>query len=619
MTESVAPAGVGASHPLRFPLAIVREQPGLALRFALSSLGRAGLTGLSVLLIREFLGGILGRGTGVARAIADSHGATVALWAVAGVLVVTQLGAALLAYSAQVTQQRLVAAVELGTMERLINHLLGLSAGFFDRRTHGELIQTVRQDVSQLRAVAVAVATALLDALQAAALIAAAVMLSWKLALFAFVLVPVAALPVYLVARRTLARSFGVRRKGVALFDVLLQLVRAIRIIKVYQGERVEADRTVDQARYYFDEVVAMERTRALARVALEALAALSLVTVIIAGGLQVLGGSLGWPELLAFLIAARAAQGPLNNVNTSYMEIQRYGASVAHIAALLAERPDVRDAPDATPVTTAPARLSADGVSFGFGDSPVLEGVTFDVRAGETLGVAGPSGAGKTTLLNLMARFYDPTQGMVCLEGVDVRSLRVADVHRQIAIVAQDPFLFASTVRDNIRCGRATASEAEVEAAARAAEIHDDILAMPDGYDTMVGHGGRSLSRGEAQRVNIARAVLKNAPILLLDEATSSLDSFSEAKVQRAIDRLAAGRMTIAVAHRLSTLRAAGRILVLEDGRVAGLGTHNELLAGCAVYRRLWEAQATGALVAAGATVDRASTSGDAKRIAGR
>jgi ATP-binding cassette, subfamily B, bacterial MsbA len=561
---------------------------------------------------------VLGRETGFARTVADTYGVATALWAVAATLVLTQLGAAALAYSAQVTQQRLVAAVELGTMERLINHLLGLSAGFFDRRTHGELIQTVRQDVSQLRAVAVAAATALLDALHAVALIAAAIVLSWKLALFAFVLVPVAALPVYLVARRTLTQSFGVRRKGVALFDVLLQLVRAIRIIKVYQGERVEADRTVEQARTYFDEVVAMERTRALARVALESLAALSLVTVIIAGGLQVLGGTLGWPELLAFLIAARAAQGPLNNVNTSYMEIQRYGASVAHIAALLAERPDVRDAADAVPLGAPPVRLSADDVSFGFGDVPVLDGVSFDVRAGETLGVAGPSGAGKTTLLNLVARFYDPARGAVRLDGVDVRAVRVADVHRQIAIVAQDPFLFASSIRDNIRCGRADATDAEVEDAARVAEIHDEILAMPDGYDTMVGHGGRALSRGESQRVNIARAMLKNAPILLLDEATSSLDSFSEAKVQRAIERLAAGRMTIAVAHRLSTLRAANRILVLADGRMAGLGTHHELLASCPVYRHLWEAQATDTPTSGASTRGAAATS-DAVGIAGR
>ena len=595
MTAASRPEPVRAdAHPLSFPIAIVRRTPALTGAFVLSSLGRAALTGAWVLLIREFLAGVLGRSDGIAQRLSQTYGATTALWAVAVALVATQLAAAALAYAAQVTQQRLVAAIELGTMERLINHLLSLSAGFFNRRTHGDLIQTVRQDVSQLRAVAVGVATMVLDVLNALALISAAVVLSPRLAATAFVLVPVAAFPIYLAARRTLTRSFGVRRKGVVLFDLLLQLLRAIRIIKVYQGERVEADKTITEARSYFDELVAMERTRAMARVTLETLAGLSLVAVVIAGGLQVLNGTLGWPELLAFLIAARAAQGPLNNVNTSYMEIQRYGASIAHIAALLAERPEVQDAPNAAALKVPPQRLSAESVSFAFGETPVLDRVTFDVRAGETLGIAGPSGSGKTTLLNLVARFYDPTTGAVQFDGHDLRSLRLADVHKHIAIVAQDPFLFSSSVRDNIKCGRADASDDEVEAAARAAEIHDDIVAMPLGYATMVGHGGRELSRGEAQRVNIARAVLKNAPILLLDEATSSLDSFSEVKVQRAIDRLAAGRMTIAVAHRLSTLRSAHRILVIEDGRVAGFAPHAELLATCEVYRRLWESQAT-------------------------
>ena len=612
MTAVVAKGETPASgHPLRFPLAIVREHPWLAASFILSSLGRAALVGAAMLLIREFLGGVLGRGSGMARTIADTYGATTALWVVAGALVATQLAAAALAYSTQVSQQRLVAAVELGTMDRLINHLLGLSVGFFDRRTQGELIQTVRQDVGQLRAVAVAAATMVLDALNAVGLIAAAAVLSPRLALLAFILVPVAALPIYLVARRTLTQSFGVRRRGVTLFDMLLQLLRAIRILKVYQGERAEADRTSREAKQYYHELMVMERTRALARVALETLAALSLVTVIIAGGLQVLSGALGWPELLAFLIAARAAQGPLNNVNTSFMEIQRYGASIAHIAELLAERADVTDAANAMPLATAPTRLSVTNVSFARGDTTVLDGVTFDLRAGETLGIAGPSGAGKTTLLNLVARFYDPAHGAVLLDGRDLRQLRLADVYRHLAIVAQEPFLFASSVGDNIRCGRPDATSAEVEAAARAAEIHDEIVAMPNGYDTVVGPGGRELSRGEAQRVNIARAVLKNAPILLLDEATSSLDSFSEAKVQRAIDRLAAGRMTIAVAHRLSTLRSAHRVLVLDDGRVAGLGTHAELLAGCTVYRRLWEAQTTVAPTSGSHEPDHRSSDG--------
>ncbi len=580
------------SRALALPVQLLRPRPGLLARFAATSLGRAALTGASILLIREFLAGVLGRGHGLAARATAAYGAGPTLWGIAGLLLLTIVCAAALTYDSKVSEQKIVKVLELGAMERLIRHLVGLSVGFFDRRTHGDLLQTVRQDVTQLRIVAIASGNLVLEALQAGALLAAAVSLSPALALWAFLLIPLAVLPIAVVARRTLAHSFGVRRKGVALFDVLLELLRGIRIIKIYQGERVEAERTTERARRYFDEVIAMERVRALAQIALELLAGLSLITVVIVGGFRVMSGTLGWPELLAFLMAARAAQGPLNNVNTAYMEIQRYGASVAHIDALLAERPEIRDRPDALPLAAAPSVIQAHRLCFGFGETPVLEDISFEVHAGETLGVVGPSGSGKTTLLNLLARFYDPASGAVLFDGEDLRGLRLADVHDKLAIVTQDPFLFTATVRDNIRCGRPDASDDDVEAAARAAEIHQDILAMPLGYDTLVGHAGRALSRGEAQRVNIARAILKNAPILLLDEATSSLDSHAEAKVQRAVDRLVAGRLSISVAHRLSTLRNASRILVLENGRAAGLGTHAQLLERCVTYRRLWEAQ---------------------------
>jgi ATP-binding cassette subfamily B protein len=203
-----------------------------------------------------------------------------------------------------------------------------------------------------------------------------------------------------------------------------------------------------------------------------------------------------------------------------------------------------------------------------------------------------GPSGAGKTTLLNLLIRLYDPTSGSVMFDGHDLRELRLADIYDRVAVVAQEPFLFSTTVRENVRCGRPTASDEEVEGAARAAYIHEEILALPSGYETRIGVGGQGLSRGQAQRINVARAFLKNAPILLLDEATSSLDSVAEANLQEAIDSLLEARTSFVVAHRLSTLRKADRLLVLDQGRLVGFGRHDELLRDCALYRRLWELQ---------------------------
>jgi ABC-type multidrug transport system fused ATPase/permease subunit len=557
-------------------------------RFAVTSLGRAALTAASILLIRQFLAGVLGQ----KHELAERFGVESALWITAALLLLANLGSAALNYDSQVSEQKIVKAIELGTMERLIHHMLKLSVGFLDRQTHGNLLQSVRQDVSQMRSVVLATASVVLEALQAIGLVVAAISLSPTLSAWAFILVPVAVLPIYIIARRTLSRSFGVRQKGVALFDALLQLLHGIRLIKIYQGEHAEGERTIEHARNYFDGLIDMERVRAFARIVLESLAGLNVVVVIIVGGFSVMSGRIGWPELLAFLLAMRAVQGPLNNINTAYLEIQRYGASVAHIEQLLQERPEIQDQADALPLSQSPMTIAADRLAFGFQGKPVFDNVSFTVNAGETLGIVGASGAGKTTLLNLLARFYDPTSGAVLLDGKDLRSFRLKDIYRMLAIVTQDPFLFSTSIRDNILCGRPDASQEEVEDAARAAEIHDEIMAMPDGYETIVGQGGRSLSRGEAQRVNVARAILKNAPILLLDEATSSLDSYSEARVQRAVDRLASGRLAISVAHRLSTLRNASRILILEQGHVVALGTHNELLANCPTYRRLWEAQ---------------------------
>ncbi|HEV7920337.1 MAG TPA: ABC transporter ATP-binding protein [Thermoanaerobaculia bacterium] len=579
------------NRALRLPWRLLRGEPALLAGFALASLGRAALSSSAILLIHQFLAAVLGRGGGWATRL----GFELPLWSLVALLLGVQLAAVLLAYQSRLAEQRILAVVELGTMDRLIRHVLTLSVGFFDHRTHGELVQTVRQDVANLRSVTTAAAALLLEAMQAAGLIAVAVSLSPRLAVWAFVLIPLAAVPITIVARRTLAQSFGVRRKSVVVFDMLLQLLHGIRIIKIYGADGSEADRTVHRARQYFDELLRMERTRALARVALDTMASINTVVVVIAGGYLVKSGALGWAALLAFLLAARAVQGPLNNMNTAFLEIQRHGASSASIEALLRRVSATRDRPDARPMLTPPRVLSVHDVGFTVNGATILENVSFHVAAGETLGIVGPSGAGKTTLLNLIARFYDPTSGAISCDGVDLRDLRLAELHQGMAIVTQDPFLFAGSVADNIRRGRLGASGEEIEWAARAAEIHDDIVAMPEQYQTMIGHGGRALSRGEAQRVNIARAILKNAPILLLDEATSSLDSYSEARVQRALDRLMAGRLVLSVTHRLSTLRNVSRILVMENGRVVGLGRHAELLHTSPTYRRLWDAQTAG------------------------
>jgi subfamily B ATP-binding cassette protein MsbA len=554
-----------------------------------------GLSVASILLIKEFLSGVIQDSGGLASALADSVGASAALWIVASLLVLTYLGAALMSYDNTVVQQRIVKILELGLMERLIRRMLTLSVLFFDRHSQGDLIQAVRQDVSMVRQSVVSFARMFLDGTLAIGLLVTAVWMSPRLAFWALLVLPLAAFPIILISRQTLQRSHAVRRTGYVLFDVVLQLIRGIRVIKAYHGEQEEAKSAIERARDYFDELIALVRVRALADVALQSLAALGIVAVIIVGGFQVMQGTLGWPSLLAFLMAVRALHGPLNNINNNYMLIQRYGASVQRIGELSNLESDVRDVANPVPLTSAPSLIGFDNVGFTYGDDAVLHGLTFEVKSGETIGIAGPSGVGKSTLLNLVARFYDPTDGSVRFDGRDLREFHLADVYDKLAIVTQEPFLFRTTVRDNIRCGRPNASDADIEDSARAAEIHDEILALPLGYDTVLGVGGRTVSTGQAQRINVARAILKNAPILLLDEATSSLDSIAEAKVQRALDRLIEGRTTFVVSHRLSALRGANRIMVLEDGQCVGFGTHEELNSNCRLYRHMWEVQHLG------------------------
>ena len=584
--------------------ALLRGQRGLLLRFAVTSLGRTAMVMGTVLLIREFLFAVLQQHDGLAAAVAQRAGSEVALTGVAVLLIGSYVAASLLYYDNQVVRQRIVKVVELGLMERLVHHLLTLPVAFFNRTSHGDLIHAVRQDIADLRAVCLSAGTVLMESAVAIGLLIAAVWISPRLAFWALFVLPLVALPLVLIARRTRARSFDERRTGYVVFDVILQILRGIRIIKIYHGEEPEARTTIDAARRYFDEQIRIVRIRELSTVVLESLAGLSVAAVIIVGGLQVMHGTLDWAQLLAFLMAVRALHGPLDHINTDLMTIQRHGAAAARIQLLLQEQPEVGDAAAALPLAAPPQRIAVDDVSFSYGDRLVLAGVSFELTAGETLGIAGPSGSGKTTLLGLIARFYDPTDGAVRFDGTDLRRVRLHDLRRQIAAVTQEPFLFETNVRENIRCGNPAASDADVEAAARSADVHEEILSLPQGYDTVLGVGGRGLSGGQAQRINVARALIKNAPILLLDEATSSLDSIAERKVQRAIDRLQAGRTSLIVAHRLSSLRHTDRILVLDGGRCVGLGTHDALLRHCRLYRQMWETQQLGEPTAPAAEV---------------
>lgn len=571
---------------------LFRHRRMLLARFVITSLGRS-LTSMAVIFfMREFLSGAVEEPTGFAALVAGSFGQEAVLWVAAGLMLATYLIGSLFFFDNHIIVQRIIKVIELGIMERVIRHLLKLSVPYADRQSHGDIIQTVRTDVTQMRMVVQATARIFLEGTVVLGLAFVAVFMSPTLAVWSLLVLPIVSLPILFVSQRLRARSYRVRTKGYVLFDMILEILKGMRVIKTYQGEAIQTEKGLEKGHEFFDELIDVARLQALGRVGMESIAGLSIVIVVLVGGFQVMDGTLDWPSLLAFVMAVRVMHTPLNLMHQQYLEIQTYHASLRRILEFLSTAPEIQQRVDAARLTHAPQEIQFDQVGFSYGETQVLKDISFSVRSGETVGIVGTSGAGKSTLLNLIIRLYDPTTGAVRFDGRDLRDFRLADLYAQVAIVTQEPFLFSTTVRENIRCGRPSATDAETEQAAEAAHIHEEILKLPEGYDTLIGVGGRGLSRGQAQRINVARAFVKNAPILLLDEATSSLDSVTESHVQDAIDHLSESRTSFVVAHRLSTLRQADRLMVLDQGECIGFGTHEELLQDCPLYCRLWKTQ---------------------------
>jgi subfamily B ATP-binding cassette protein MsbA len=558
-------------------------------QFFATSMGRTLAAMLVVMLIQQFLAATLGNGGRLADALRQAVGQRAAVWTMAALLIGSYLLMSVLGYVNRVVQERTSRVLELGLMQRLVEHLMALSVPYVSRHSPGDLAQALRQDIMQVRFMMNACASMALEGMQVAGLTCVLFYLSPGLALWTLLVLPGASAPlIRAMTRRLRSVSLKVRKAGYTLFDLNLQLITGMRAIKSYRAEERELENTAEKAKTYLDGLLEVSRVQSMARCLMESLGGLNLMLVIVLGGTMAAAGSLTWAALVAFVMALRTMFGPILNIYNNYTDLHAYSASAQRLQEILDTQPAVRDWPGAAPLGPAPQRIKFERVGFSYGDSPVLEGIDFEVRAGETIGIVGPSGAGKSTLLNLIVRFYDPVSGSVQFDGRDLRSIRLGDVADSVAMVTQDPFLFAATVRENIRSGRSGTTDAEVEEAARAASIHDEILALPNGYDTPIGLGGREISRGQAQRINIARALVKGAPLLLLDEATSSLDSASEAEVQKSIDRLMTGKTSFAVAHRLSTLRHADRLIVLEEGRCVGIGRHEELLVTCPLYRQL-------------------------------
>ena len=477
--------------------------------------------------------------------------------------------------------------------DRLYAHLIALDARFHDNNRSGELISRLATDSELLRTmVATTISVALRSAVTASGALIGLFATSPRLAAYSLLGIPLAVLPVILGARR-LKRASRQSQDAIAeATSRASERLGAIRTVQAYAREDYE------QAHYRINLDAALRTarrritTQALVTAAAIMLIFGAIVLVLWNGAHAVAAGEMSAGALGQFVVFAMIGGGSIGALAEVWNELQRAAGGMGRISELLAEPVGIHAPDNPLPLpTSVRGELALHDLHFHYPQrpqSPVLHGINLHIPPGQTVALVGPSGAGKSSLLSLLMRFYDPQQGQVCLDGVDVRQFDPQQLRHVMALVPQHPVLFAGTAMDNIRYGRLDASDAQVLEAARAAEADGFLTALPDGYQTELGERGARLSGGQQQRVAIARALLRDAPVLLLDEATSALDAQSEHAVQQALTRLMQGRTTVVIAHRLATVMAADRILVMDQGRIVAEGRHDELLAAGGLYAEL-------------------------------
>ena len=487
--------------------------------------------------------------------------------------------------------------VEADIRRDLFHHMQMLGFDFYDRNRTGQLMSRLTTDLFELTELAHHGPEDLtISVITIVGALAVMFTIEWRMALIVMAIIPVF-LAVLMLLRGGMSRaSVAAKQKTGAINAEIESGLSGIRTVKAFGNETIQqqrfdcANETFKTAKRGFHKE--MGRFNAT----MELFVTLLNVAVIAGGGWLIMGERMDYVDLITFSLYITTFITPVRKL-ANFAELFSNGFAGLHrFIELMSTEPTIADAPDAVTMEHVRGAVEVKDVSFTYdGAEEVLHHVNLHVAVGETVAVVGPSGGGKSTLCQLIPRFYDVTEGEIDIDGVDVRRLRLTDLRRAVGVVQQDVFLFADTVRENIRYGRPDATDEEVEAAAKRAEIYDDILAMPQGFDTYVGERGTLLSGGQKQRVAIARVFLKDPPILILDEATSALDSVTEAKIQHAFDMLAKGRTTLIIAHRLSTIRGADRILVVQEGFITEQGSHEELLARQGVYARLYHTQNLG------------------------
>ena len=512
---------------------------------------------------------------------------------VCGLLVISLL----LKNAASYAAGQLSVAVQEGVVRdlrtRLFGHLMTLDLQLFQKMRSGQLLQRVITDVDQAKTVVNSTLARLLqNVFEIAVAAAILVSVSWRLTLLAFIGAPLLILGMQFLVTRLRRHSRARADEWGEITAHVSERLGAMKLIRSYGAEAQERSRFHQQATTYRRRVIRTQRYSTLTSPLSELFGGMVLVMILWGGTRAVAGGDLTPQALIAFLITALRMMSPIKSLSQFPATIAVALASADRVYQLLDTPSTEVDAPDARPARFA-REIAFDHVVFRYGeDRDVLHDVSFSIKRGEVVALVGPSGSGKTTLVEMLPRLHDPAAGTVSLDGVSLTALTRSSLRALMGMVSQDTVLLNDTVQNNITFGHPGATDAQVEAAARAANAHDFIAQLPEGYATVLGERGTRLSGGQRQRIAIARALLRDPPILLLDEATSALDTESERLVQEAIDRLMQDRTALVIAHRLATVRDADRILVLEDGRIVDQGTHDALYQRGGLYRRLYDLQ---------------------------
>lgn len=475
----------------------------------------------------------------------------------------------------------------------LFRRLSSLSLEYFSHQRTGELVSRLTNDLNATQtALKVVLGKIFLQPIMFVVFLTTAVLVSWQLTLVVLLTFPVMALIMARYGYRIRRHSKKTLERLADVTDSITQVLSGIRVVKSFNMEEAENEEFRQRNDAQRRRAVRLVRNRAFADMLPDVFMIVSVAIVTFVAHYLVADGDLTLPSLMLCLLALGFAATPVRRIAKSYNDLQQSIAGVRRMFEILDTQPNIQDRPDAVTISGVEQGVSFEDVWFAYNDVPVLKGIDLDVPCGKVYAVVGETGAGKSTMLDLIPRFYDVTSGAVRIDGIDVRQIKRESLMQQIAIVGQHPFLFNRPLAENIRYGKPDATDEEVVLAAQAANIHEFIQSLPHGYQTLAGETGGRLSGGQRQCITIARAILKNAPILILDEATSSLDAESEMLVQRALQKLMRGRTTFVIAHRLSTVRHADRIIVLRDGQIVEQGNHEELLKLDGEYSRLYELQ---------------------------